>query len=1374
MQRHFESTAVDAFVSTQCVICCKDTVEALTKLSERGAETLLDFCSKRSATCLYEYLLSQPSCVYVHNSCRKRFTDPRTVHRCVADDEFSPASKRLRSTTDTFSWKEMCFFCGEVVVSQTAGPSEFRRASTIELRDNVLKQCDSRLSVADNDSWALQVQSRLRCCCDLVAEEAVYHVTCYSRFASIRGQDVHVMHPQTTGSGRPEDPVMLKAFDKLCDWLEVSAEQDTYTLTELQQRMTTYVDMHTPSADNNQSTDNRVYSMKHLKRKLIEKYGDHICFATVAGRKDVVCFSEMCSFIVSQKWYNDKKDASVADKSERIVLAAAKLIAAQIRETDFDKVWYPSTAEMVSESSAVIPTLLQMFLSSLITCRLKQRSLGQAIVQAARPRSVIAPLLLGLALDIDLQHGSESLTNKLSHLGMCMSYDETVRYKQAVMMSQPLRSASSACFPTAFTQWVGDNVDHNVRTLDGHDTFHGLGVISVSTSLTDQATRCEAPVRRLKRLPSAAVTVNRSIPIQHFTGDVKQSLASVTMKPVCHLKQPVVLPPIWTASLVWHVTWFFSKPDIPRPNWSGYMQTVSDGDHSKPAVVDMKPLIDIKPTDNSCIYSTLVFACEQAQQLNVVASITFDQPLWLKAYAIAHTANLDIVCRLGGFHTLMSFLGSVGSVMAGSGLDSVLQQIYGPDTVAHILQGKAYARAVRGHFLIESALMSKLLKFILPVGKGNSVSAELDSVDRLTDDDMLQICSLVETVWEEKLSASDCSVLQCTALQKVEEQLQSVKCQLCATSRTARLWIQYIDYISIVKQFILAERTGNWHLHLTSVSNMLNLFAATGRLNYAKSARLYLQSMVDLPDSHPWLYEMYSQYGLHSVRQSDRYWAGLSTDLMIEQTMMKAIKGRGGLTRGRGLTESVRTMWVSTAHKLADIHLCMTAVAGKVIESEHTDVGAARAARDSSDLEKLLSWLDVHDPFLVSDSNLRNISTGVTASDSDKITCDVAEEVGAAIQTSMDNHQFSEIVLKKCDQVRTLAVLQKTHTGSKQDVIANSSALFHRLIVLIERSSDVQNYFMYEMTPVPTSIFRNGYMRKPNKAALARCLTADLSLSVMPDRVCYVVDGGTLLRKVKWLKGITYGDVVQQYVDYVIRRYGHGAHVVFDGYAGGPSVKDHEHQRRASKVKAVSPDVSLNATTPVVCEQESFLANDNNKDKLIKLLMLSLRTCGINTIQSSGDADVDIASTALTLASSQEHAIAVVADDTDILVLLVHHFHQSMSDIFFVARSKRLSENSDISIRSVCQKLGHEVCQQLLVIHAVGGCDTTSALYGIGKATVFRRITAVRANKHLVHTMQNENANKDEVIAAGLSLMVRVYGGKPADKLNKMRHEVYL
>ena len=56
--------------------------------------------------------------------------------------------------------------------------------------------------------------------------------------------------------------------------------------------------------------------------------------------------------------------------------------------------------------------------------------------------------------------------------------------------------------------------------------------------------------------------------------------------------------------------------------------------------------------------------------MNVAApSVTFDQLLWLKPCEIAKSKQLDLVIQLGDFHTLMSFLGSIGAVMEGSGLD---------------------------------------------------------------------------------------------------------------------------------------------------------------------------------------------------------------------------------------------------------------------------------------------------------------------------------------------------------------------------------------------------------------------------------------------------------------------------------------------------------------------------------------------------------------------------------------------------------------------------------------------------------------------------------------------------------------------------------
>ena len=105
----------------------------------------------------------------------------------------------------------------------------------------------------------------------------------------------------------------------------------------------------------------------------------------------------------------------------------------------------------------------------------------------------------------------------------------------------------------------------------------------------------------------------------------------------------------------------------------------------------------------------------------------------------------------------------------------------------------------------------------------------------------------------------------------------------------------------MVKRFIRAERTGDWCSHLHVVSEMLNLFAATGHFNYAKSGRLYLQLMYDLPDEYPWLHDQFSNHGFHTVRRSNRLWAGLWTNLAIEQVLMRSIKSRAWRVRSSSL-----------------------------------------------------------------------------------------------------------------------------------------------------------------------------------------------------------------------------------------------------------------------------------------------------------------------------------------------------------------------------------------------------------------------------------------------------------------------------------------
>ena len=78
-------------------------------------------------------------------------------------------------------------------------------------------------------------------------------------------------------------------------------------------------------------------------------------------------------------------------------------------------------------------------------------------------------------------------------------------------------------------------------------------------------------------------------------------------------------------------------------------------------------------------------------------------------------------------------------------------------------------------------------------------------------------------------------------IEKLSSTISKLKDSLSKSSRTPRLWINYINYINIFKTFIRAERMCKWDFHLTAVANMIDPFAATGHIHYAKSACLYLQ-----------------------------------------------------------------------------------------------------------------------------------------------------------------------------------------------------------------------------------------------------------------------------------------------------------------------------------------------------------------------------------------------------------------------------------------------------------------------------------------------------------------------------------------------------
>lgn len=70
--------------------------------------------------------------------------------------------------------------------------------------------------------------------------------------------------------------------------------------------------------------------------------------------------------------------------------------------------------------------------------------------------------------------------------------------------------------------------------------------------------------------------------------------------------------------------------------------------------------------------------------------VTFDQPLYSKAYDIIANANLfekSLVARLAQFHMLMFFFGCIGYIMGGSSIKEALSTIYAEKTVELVYTG---------------------------------------------------------------------------------------------------------------------------------------------------------------------------------------------------------------------------------------------------------------------------------------------------------------------------------------------------------------------------------------------------------------------------------------------------------------------------------------------------------------------------------------------------------------------------------------------------------------------------------------------------------------------------------------------------------------
>ncbi|GBM25279.1 hypothetical protein AVEN_45913-1 [Araneus ventricosus] len=128
-------------------------------------------------------------------------------------------------------------------------------------------------------------------------------------------------------------------------------------------------------------------------------------------------------------------------------------------------------------------------------------------------------------------------------------------------------------------------------------------------------------------------------------------------------------------------------------------------EHEKSCVMYLL-LTNSLANDYHTIYTTLLYFLKDSLKYgHNTCVITFDQPFYIKAKELVASSDENnegskIVVRVGGFHMCMTFLGTIGFIMAGRGLKEVLSTIYASHSVDKMLSDHAYSGAVRCHTLL--------------------------------------------------------------------------------------------------------------------------------------------------------------------------------------------------------------------------------------------------------------------------------------------------------------------------------------------------------------------------------------------------------------------------------------------------------------------------------------------------------------------------------------------------------------------------------------------------------------------------------------------------------------------------------------------------
>ena len=621
--------------------------------------------------------------------------------------------------------------------------------------------------------------------------------------------------------------------------------------------------------------------------------------------------------------------------------------------------------------------------------------------------------------------------------------------------------------------------------------------------------------------------------------------------------------------------------------------------------------------------------------------------------------------------------------------------------------------------------------------------------------------------------------------------------------------------VQILFDFARSIKLGNWKLHLQATENMLPWMFAYDRPNYARLLTYYTAIMQKLPETHAQIHQQFES-GHFSVRRKCGRFNKIPSDQVIEQTINKEQKCAGGII-GFSTTEGTVQRWSLTSHVAAKCQSRLEESLGMYNDKSVTkDLSEKRILHDedcslrSYDLVK--EW---GTPFK-ENTSLIHLCSGLECNPEIQFDMVNAEQKGKeALVDFLENRiesnnvdLFDPIPKMKLKTFASMKVKKSCSLAERSLTLKADRDVFARLLIVCgKREISLKEVLSYSLGPIPWSLATlDGNFAKTVKSKLLDAIEKDVCdalVELLPDNCVRVFDGMVIIQQLSSLRLATFGEMSE----YVLKRITfHSSKIIYfvtDQYLQN-SLKENERKRRAS---AGSIRIQITRRDQKPPKQfKKYLSDGSNKVDLVKFLLndwsdprrfnatiadrvifftLESKAYRLqvanNKVSSSTEenlfSDQEEADTKMFL--SCQHAIqqfscediCISTVDSDVGILAIYYRDRINCNLFVETGSK--DHKRILNISKISDTIGKEMSNALPALHAVSGCDSTSAFFGIGKHKFYKTVKGSGSFQEILSQMGNSFEFDTTLFPVIQTMIAQCYSVKECSNINDARYRKF-